>query len=124
MLVLSTSVSISSQKLALDMAILTPAIVKGVEELVNEFETMGSNGGFLSCMIAILYFASIYGLQKLGTSTVFRPVFRGIIADYAYVVSLDLFVFMEIRSREVWLITRNIDRNHFLGWILAHSRPP
>ena len=35
----------------------------------------------------ILYFLSIYGLEKLGSSTVWRAGYRGIFADYAYVVS-------------------------------------
>ena len=39
----------------------------------------------MSCMIAILYFLTINGLELLGGSTVFRPVFRGLLADYAYV---------------------------------------
>lgn len=62
-------------------------IVKGVEELVSEFSHRGDTSGFLSCMIAILYFATIYALQKLGSSTIWKPAFRGLLADYAYVVS-------------------------------------
>lgn len=62
--------------------------VKGVEELVNEFTEYGSTAGYMSCMIAILYFLSIYGLEWLGSSTVCRPWFRGLIADYAYVVRI------------------------------------
>ncbi|KAF2183215.1 hypothetical protein K469DRAFT_583817 [Zopfia rhizophila CBS 207.26] len=60
-------------------------VIKGVEELVNEFSVEGSSAGYLSCMIAILYFASVYGLEKLGSSTMWKPWFRGAIADYAYV---------------------------------------
>ncbi|KAJ5346890.1 uncharacterized protein N7506_000143 [Penicillium brevicompactum] len=60
-------------------------IIKGVEELVNEFTTVGHSAGFMSCMIAILYFLSIYGLEKLGSSTVWKAGYRGIFADYAYV---------------------------------------
>jgi hypothetical protein len=57
-----------------------------VEELVNEFTENGSTAGFMSCMIAILYFLTIYGLEMLGSSTICRPWFRGLLADYAYVV--------------------------------------
>lgn len=39
----------------------------------------------MSCTIAILYFLTINGLELLGGSTVFRPLFRGLLADYAYV---------------------------------------
>ncbi|KAK7994970.1 hypothetical protein PG990_013743 [Apiospora arundinis] len=60
-------------------------MIKGVEELVYEFEQHGATAGYLSCIIAILYFASIYSLEKLGQSTVWVPWFRGILADYAYV---------------------------------------
>lgn len=64
---------------------LTRVLVKGVEELVNEFNVTGNAAGYLSCMIAILYFGSVYGLEKLGSSTMWKPWFRGILADYAYV---------------------------------------
>lgn len=61
--------------------------VKGVEELVNEFTVEGSVAGYLACTIAILYFGSIYGLEKLGASTMWKPWVRGLLADYAYPVS-------------------------------------
>ncbi|ORY14885.1 anion exchange family protein [Clohesyomyces aquaticus] len=60
-------------------------MIKGVEELMNEFSVEDASAGFMSCMIAILYFGSIYGLEKLGSSTMWKPWFRGFIADYAYV---------------------------------------
>ncbi|KAI1870476.1 uncharacterized protein JN550_005404 [Neoarthrinium moseri] len=60
-------------------------IIKGVEELVNEFDQENATAGYLSCIIAILYFGSVYSLEKLGQSTVWQPWFRGILADYAYV---------------------------------------
>lgn len=61
-------------------------LVKGVEELVNEFDQQGPASGFLACIIAILYFGTVYGLEKLGSSTVWKPGVRTILADYAYVV--------------------------------------
>ncbi|KAJ9130436.1 Boron transporter 1 [Pleurostoma richardsiae] len=60
-------------------------MIKGVEELVNEFKIAGSAGGYLACMIAILYFASVYALEKLGYGKIWKAGFRGILADYAYV---------------------------------------
>lgn len=39
-------------------------------------------------MIAILYFGTIYGLQRLGTGIMLKPGFRGILGDYSYVVSV------------------------------------
>ncbi|KAF9882798.1 hypothetical protein FE257_005146 [Aspergillus nanangensis] len=66
--------------------------IKGVEELVNEFTEYGSTAGFMSCMIAILYFLTIYGLEMLGSSTICRPWFRGLLADYAYVIGTIFWV--------------------------------
>lgn len=40
----------------------------------------------MSTMIAVLYFLTIYGLERLGSSTIWKPWFRGLLADYAYVV--------------------------------------
>lgn len=60
--------------------------VKGVEELVAEFTTVNSTQGFMACVIAILYFGTIYSLENIGQSTLFRPWFRAILADYAYPV--------------------------------------
>lgn len=92
--------------------------VKGVEELVNEFTTVGHSAGFMSCMIAILYFLSIYGLEKLGSSTVWKAGYRGIFADYAYVVSSnppkDLSPVGHLLISSVLY--------YILGWLLAHSR--
>ncbi|KAI8689142.1 hypothetical protein NCS55_00170300 [Fusarium keratoplasticum] len=60
-------------------------IIKGVEELVNEFNQEGLAAGYLACIIAILYFATVYTLEKLGSSTVWKAGIRSILADYAYV---------------------------------------
>lgn len=60
-------------------------IVKGVEELVYLFQVSEFEGGYLSIVIAILYFGSVYGLEKLGASTIFNPFVRGILADYSFV---------------------------------------
>ncbi|CAG5137415.1 uncharacterized protein ALTATR162_LOCUS96 [Alternaria atra] len=59
--------------------------VKGVEELVYLFEESDFDGGYLSIVIAICYFATVYGLEKLGQSTLFAPGVRNIIADYSFV---------------------------------------
>ena len=66
---------------------LTFPLVKGMEELANEFNVAGNSAGYLSCMIAILYFGSVYGLEKLGGSTIWKPWLRGSLADYAYIFS-------------------------------------
>ncbi|KAH2927729.1 hypothetical protein KXW73_008536, partial [Aspergillus fumigatus] len=66
--------------------------IKGVEELVNEFTTQGNTAGFMSTMIAVLYFLTIYGLERLGSSTIWKPWFRGLLADYAYVIGTVFWV--------------------------------
>ncbi|GFF39868.1 putative transporter C543.05c [Aspergillus udagawae] len=43
-------------------------------------------------MIAILYFLTIYGLERLGSSTIWKPWFRGLLADYAYVIGTIFWV--------------------------------
>jgi len=64
---------------------LMQSTVKGVEELVYLFKISEFDGGYLSIVIAILYFGSVYGLEKLGDSTLFTPGFRNIMADYSFV---------------------------------------
>jgi hypothetical protein len=94
-----------------------------VEELISEFTSKGSAAGFVSCMIAILYFLTIYSLEIIGSSTVWTAAFRGLLADYAYVVCRALIrpaatqVHLQIFSFPF------IDRHHFLGGIFAHPWP-
>jgi len=81
-----SSISVSDQKQAPACNSTESHAVKGVEELVAEFTTYDSTQGYLSCVIAILYFGTIYSLEAIGQSTLFRPWFRGVLADYAYPV--------------------------------------
>ncbi|KAL8657420.1 MAG: hypothetical protein Q9226_001934 [Calogaya cf. arnoldii] len=67
-------------------------IIKGVEELVAEFTSFNPTQGFMACVIAILYFGTIYSLENIGSSTLFRPWFRGILADYAYPIGTIFWV--------------------------------
>ncbi|KAL8913354.1 MAG: hypothetical protein Q9171_001831 [Xanthocarpia ochracea] len=66
--------------------------VKGVEELVSEFTLFNSTQGYLSCVIAVLYFGTIYSLEAIGQSTLFTPCLRGILADYAYPIGTIFWV--------------------------------
>jgi hypothetical protein len=61
-------------------------LVKGVEELVYLFEPTTLAGGYLSIVIAILYFGSVYGMEKLGSSTLWKPWIRGLLADYSFAI--------------------------------------
>lgn len=62
--------------------------VKGVEELASLFDSYGSVDGYLSCIIAILYFGTVYALERIGSGVLAKPWARGLLADYAYPVSL------------------------------------
>lgn len=66
--------------------ILNHPQVKGVEELAAEFTTFGPAQGYMSCMIAILYFGTIYALEAIGQGTLIKPWVRSLLADYAYPV--------------------------------------
>lgn len=83
---LGLSIAVSLMETSFLQGLVLSRAVKGVEELVNEFTVYGPTAGFMSCMIAILYFFTVYGLELLGSSTICRPWFRGLLADYAYVV--------------------------------------
>ena len=54
---------------------------------MNEFHVSGPASGYLACLVAILYFGNVYSLEKIGSSTTWNPTVRGILADYAYIVS-------------------------------------
>ena len=66
-------------------------------------------------MIAILYFLTIYGLEMLGSSTICRPWFRGLLADYAYVVCF-LVPFVSDSNKF------HLGRHNLLGRLCAYSR--
>lgn len=68
------------------IVVLTYILVKGVEELVYLFEPTTLAGGYLSIVIAILYFGSVYGLEKLGSRTLWKPWIRSILADYSFAI--------------------------------------
>ncbi|KAK9242020.1 HCO3 transporter family-domain-containing protein [Lipomyces tetrasporus] len=86
-----------------------------IEELVSEFSTKGTAAGYLSCMIAILYFATIYALEKLGSSTIWKPWCRSILADYAY-VELDVLS----NGQLVAFDTSPADRHHILDGLFKY----
>ncbi|KAL3418221.1 hypothetical protein PVAG01_09936 [Phlyctema vagabunda] len=67
-------------------------LIKGVEELVSLFDTFGSLDGYLSCLIALLYFGTIYTLERLGGGTLARPWARGLLSDYAYPIATIFWV--------------------------------
>lgn len=84
---------------------------------MNEFDSHGHSAGYLGCVIAMLYFLTIYALEKLGSSTVWRPGFRGFLADYAYVVRVLSYRIVDMQfACRVWR-TKILDRDSVLGRI-------
>ncbi|CAF9922828.1 MAG: hypothetical protein ALECFALPRED_002237 [Alectoria fallacina] len=58
--------------------------IKGVELLIAEFESDGPTDGFMSTIIAIMFFFTVYVLEMVGRGLWFRPWMRGFLGDYAY----------------------------------------
>lgn len=65
---------------------MTATAVKGVEELVALFD-QGLGPGFLSIVIALLFFGTVYALEHFETARVLRPWIRKLISDYAYPIA-------------------------------------
>ena len=61
-------------------------VVKGVELLTVEFSSYDSADGFMSVMIGLLFFGTVYALEKVGGSNMFKPWIRSVLGDYAYPV--------------------------------------
>jgi hypothetical protein len=67
--------------------------IKGVEELISQFddgiggEGSRRQGGYLSCLIALLYWFTVYVLERFGGSTYSRGWIRKAISDYAYPIA-------------------------------------
>lgn len=70
-----------------------------MEELVNEFEAEGRAAGYLACMTAFLYFGSVYALEKMRSGTIWIPLVREVLAEYAYVVSPGLLPSPALENR-------------------------
>ncbi|KAF1356684.1 HCO3 transporter family-domain-containing protein [Delphinella strobiligena] len=59
-------------------------MIKGVEELVAQFTDSMSTAGFLSVVVALCYWATVYALELLPRTVVFTPTIRKFLSDYAY----------------------------------------
>ncbi|KAK4985276.1 hypothetical protein LTR50_006081 [Elasticomyces elasticus] len=86
--------------------------IKGVEELVALFD-YGTVNGYLNIVIAIMFFGTVYALEKVGSSTMWKPWARGLLADYAFPISTLFWVgFSHIpgRLKDAQLINLPITR--------------
>ena len=67
---------------------LMELVVKGVELLISEFEHEGPTDGFMSVVVALMFFFTVYVLELVRNGIWFRPWVRAFLGDYAYPVSL------------------------------------
>ncbi|KAI5205320.1 hypothetical protein E4T39_03112 [Aureobasidium subglaciale] len=59
-------------------------MIKGVQELIAQFDESSQAAGFLSIVVALCYWATVYALEMLPHTVVFTPVTRKLLSDYAY----------------------------------------
>ncbi|KJX96911.1 hco3- transporter family protein [Zymoseptoria brevis] len=62
-------------------------MIKGVEELVSNFDDSTPAAGYLGIVIALCFWATVWWLENMGSSTVFRPWMRKVLSDYAYPIA-------------------------------------
>jgi len=68
------------------MLMMNPT-VKGVQELIDQFNSSTYTAGFLSVVVALCYWATVYALEMLPRTILFTPTIRKVLSDYAYPVS-------------------------------------
>ncbi|KAH0368954.1 hypothetical protein KCU65_g3719, partial [Aureobasidium melanogenum] len=62
-------------------------MIKGVQELIAQFYESTHTAGFLSIVVALCYWFTVYALEMLPHTVVFTPVIRKILSDYAYPIA-------------------------------------
>ncbi|KAK4932268.1 hypothetical protein LTR66_015986, partial [Elasticomyces elasticus] len=62
-------------------------MIKGVEELIDEFTISTPAAGFLGIVVALCYWFTVYGLELTGGTILFSPVLRKVLSDYAYPIA-------------------------------------
>ncbi|EME50061.1 hypothetical protein DOTSEDRAFT_68794 [Dothistroma septosporum NZE10] len=62
-------------------------MIKGVEELVANFDDSTPAAGYLGVIIALCFWATVYWLEKQGDSILFRSFPRKLLSDYAYPIA-------------------------------------
>ncbi|QIX01394.1 hypothetical protein AMS68_006911 [Peltaster fructicola] len=62
-------------------------MIKGVEELVDQFDSDSLQAGYLSIVIALCYWFSVTMLEKAGSSVFGRSWTRKLLSDYAYPIA-------------------------------------
>ncbi|KAF2422764.1 anion exchange family protein [Tothia fuscella] len=67
-------------------------IIKGVQELAIGFYDEKHTNGFLGVVVAILYSLTVYYLEKMRTTILFRAAARDFLSDYAYPIATVFWV--------------------------------
>lgn len=62
-------------------------MIKGVEELIDQFNSSTSTAGFMSVIVALCYWFTVYALELLPVTIVFTPTIRKLLSDYAYPIA-------------------------------------
>ncbi|KAF2222880.1 HCO3 transporter family-domain-containing protein [Elsinoe ampelina] len=62
-------------------------MIKGVEELVDEFVSNNARAGFLAVVVALCYWFTVYCLELVPQTIIFTPAIRKLISDYAYPIA-------------------------------------
>ncbi|PSK37403.1 hypothetical protein B9Z65_2145 [Elsinoe australis] len=62
-------------------------MIKGVEELVDEFVSNNAQAGFLAVVVALCYWFTVYVLELVPQTIIFTPAVRKLLSDYAYPIA-------------------------------------
>ena len=76
-----------SRGMVSDWTKLTLGTVKGVEELVANFDDSTPAAGYLGVIIALCFWATVWWLESIGGTRLLRPYWRKLLSDYAFPVS-------------------------------------
>ncbi|KXT04267.1 hypothetical protein AC578_7892 [Pseudocercospora eumusae] len=62
-------------------------MIKGVEELVANFDQSNLAAGYLGIIIALCFWATVTWLENMGDTILFKPYYRKLLSDYAYPIA-------------------------------------
>lgn len=62
-------------------------MIKGVEELVSNFDGNSPEAGYLGIIIALCFWATVWWLEGMGNTILYRSYWRKLLSDYAYPIA-------------------------------------
>ncbi|KAK4506509.1 hypothetical protein PRZ48_000241 [Zasmidium cellare] len=62
-------------------------MIKGVEELVANFDDSTAAAGYLGVIIALCFWATVWWLENMGSTRLLRPYWRKLLSDYAFPIA-------------------------------------